>query len=181
MYSLKQPFSFVDKSRNLMNFSTLIPKSNTAPILCPFSHFRISQCFYFEIFFPKISYNIHWTVKKVWLKKWQIASKWCVTIGNWKGHIYVYYIMMNFILILQRIFKKFEKILQIAHLVPKMNSPWSEYEKWYITSCYIVKPYFCQILLDFLENSRFRIQKTGYLIQKFIGVKTYLGQSEYYL
>ena len=37
------------------------------------------------------------------------------------------------------------QISQIALLVPKMNSPWLEYEKWYITSWYTVKPDFCRI------------------------------------
>ena len=141
-------------------------------------------------------------------------------------NIYVYYILMNCILILQKnllkfyinprifcksytfsvnnqlptlqlpniwvtfiwwflplswkIFQKFEKILQIAHLVPKMNSPWLEYEKWYITSWYTVKSDFCQILPDFSGKTGFRIRWTGYPIQKFICVKTYLVQSKYY-
>ena len=50
--------------------------------------------------------------------------------------------------------KYFEKILQIAYLVPKMNSPWLEYEKWYITSWYTVKPDFCPILPDFSGKNR---------------------------
>ena len=37
---------------------------------------------------------------------------------------------------------------------------------------------FCRI---FLGKTGFRIRKTGYPIQKFICVKTYLGQGEYYL
>ena len=37
---------------------------------------------------------------------------------------------------------------------------------------------FCRI---FPEKTGFRIRKTGYLIQKFICVKTYLGQGDYYL
>ena len=37
---------------------------------------------------------------------------------------------------------------------------------------------FCRI---FLEKTGFWIRKTGYPIQKFICVKTYLGQGEYYL
>ena len=76
--------------------------------------------------------------------------------------------------------KYFEKILQIAYLVPKMNSPWLEYEKWYITSWYTVKSDFCQILPDFSGKTGFRIRWTGYRIQKFICVKTYLVQSKYY-
>ena len=77
-------------------------------------------------------------------------------------------------------FQNFEKILQIAYLVPKMNSPWLEYEKWYITSWYTVKSDFCQILPDFSGKTGFRIRWTGYPIQKFICVKTYLVQSKYY-
>ena len=37
---------------------------------------------------------------------------------------------------------------------------------------------FCQI---FPKKTGFWIQKTGYLIKKFICVKTYLGQGKYYL
>ena len=46
---------------------------------------------------------------------------------------------------------------------------------------HIMKPDFCQILPDFSVKTGFRIRKTGYPIQKFICVKTYLGQGEYYL
>ena len=47
------------------------------------------------------------------------------------------------------ILKNFEKILQIAYLVPKMNFPLLEYEKWYISSWNTVKLDFCPILPDF--------------------------------
>ena len=50
--------------------------------------------------------------------------------------------------------KYFEKILQIAYLVPKMNSPWLEYEKWYITSWYTVKPDFAKFCRIFPEKNQ---------------------------
>ena len=56
--------------------------------------------------------------------------------------------------ILDEKLKHFEKILQITNWVPKMNSPWLEYEKWYITSWYTVKPDFCPILPDFSGKNR---------------------------
>ena len=62
-----------------------------------------------------------------------------------------------------------------------MNFPWLKYEKWYITTWYTVKPVFCKILPNFSKKTGFWIQKTGYLIKKFICVKTYLGQGKYYL
>ena len=40
---------------------------------------------------------------------------------------------------LEKSSKNFEKIRQIQHLEPKMNSPWLEYERWYITSWYTNK------------------------------------------
>ena len=92
-------------------------------------------------------------------------------LSNFQTSKYLYLMILTF----QQIWK----ILQIAHLKANINSPWLEYKKWYITSWYTVKPDFCQILPDFSRKNR--ILKTGYPIQKFIVVKTYLGQGEYYL
>ena len=61
------------------------------------------------------------------------------------AHLCILYYDEFYINFAKKIFNKFEKILQIAHLVPKMNFfPWLEYEEWYITSWYTAKPGFGQ-------------------------------------